>query len=126
MKQNETNLDLAPNETAVTIGQRVAEFLNLKFKDSRTNTSWGTKSIEGLGKCIERIVEEENKLPNGYEALIKQNALLTESKLDLVETLRYINTLIENDDFEPKELNSLQTEVIREIIERLISNQLIK
>ena len=49
-------------ETALTvaIGQKVAELLNLKFdKLGRTKTSWGTKSIIGLGATIERIIEEE-------------------------------------------------------------------
>jgi hypothetical protein len=44
----------------VAVGQRVAELLNLKFSTiGRTRTSWGTKSIQGLGACITRIMEEE-------------------------------------------------------------------
>ncbi|HRG11386.1 MAG TPA: hypothetical protein PLJ08_22620 [Cyclobacteriaceae bacterium] len=44
----------------IAVGQRVAELLNLKFNTiGRTNTSWGTKSIQGLGACITRIIEEE-------------------------------------------------------------------
>jgi len=46
-------------EKAVKIGQEVAKLLPLKFgKDGRTQTSWGTKSLEGLGRCVERIVYE--------------------------------------------------------------------
>ena len=47
------------------IGSEVAKLLPLKFgKDGRTNTSWGTKSTEGLGRCIERIVyEAQEKTP---------------------------------------------------------------
>ena len=47
---------------SVAVGQKVAELLNLKFgKDGRTKTSWGTKSLQGLGACITRIVEEETE-----------------------------------------------------------------
>lgn len=47
-------------ELSVAIGHEVAKLLNLKFnKQGRTNTSWGTKSVEGLGKCVQRIVEEQ-------------------------------------------------------------------
>lgn len=46
----------------VAIGQRIAELLDLKFsKSGRTNTTWGTKSIQGLGACIDRITEEEKE-----------------------------------------------------------------
>ena len=58
------NDETVSNEVAlnVAIGQKVAELLNLKFgKDGRTKTSWGTKSIQGLGASIARIVEEEEK-----------------------------------------------------------------
>jgi hypothetical protein len=52
-------------ELNVAIGYEVSQLLNLKFgKDGRTNTSWGTKSIEGLGACITRIVEEQTKRLN--------------------------------------------------------------
>lgn len=47
-------------ELNVAIGHEVAKLLKLKFgKDGRTNTTWGTKSIEGIGACINRIVEEQ-------------------------------------------------------------------
>jgi len=46
----------------VAIGYEVAQLLNLKFgKDGRTKTSWGTKSVQGLGACITRIVEEQTE-----------------------------------------------------------------
>ncbi len=46
----------------VAIGYEVSQLLNLKFgKDGRTKTSWGTKSVEGLGACIQRIVEEQTE-----------------------------------------------------------------
>jgi hypothetical protein len=39
----------------------------LKFgRDGRTKTSWGTKSIVGLGACITRIVEEETERLKDY------------------------------------------------------------
>lgn len=43
------------------IGTEVAKLLKLKFKDGRTQTSWGTKSPEGLGRCIERILEKQKE-----------------------------------------------------------------
>ena len=50
------------NVLSVAIGQKVSELLALKFgKDGRTKTTWGTKSIQGLGACITRIVEEETE-----------------------------------------------------------------
>lgn len=50
-------------ELNVAIGQAVSELLNLKFDKylGRTKTSWGSKSIEGLGACITRIVEEQTE-----------------------------------------------------------------
>lgn len=52
-------------ELNVAIGYEVSQLLNLKFgKDGRTKTSWGTKSIEGIGACITRIVEEQTKRLN--------------------------------------------------------------
>ncbi len=51
----------------VAIGQKVAELLNLKFdKSGRTKTTWGTKSIQGLGATITRIIEEENERLKDY------------------------------------------------------------
>jgi hypothetical protein len=45
----------------VAIGPQVAQLLFLKFdkKMGRTKTTYGTKSIQGLGTSIMRIVEEE-------------------------------------------------------------------
>lgn len=49
-------------ELNIAIGYEVAQMLNLKFgKDGRTKTSWGTKSIQGVGASIARIVEEQTK-----------------------------------------------------------------
>lgn len=44
------------------IGQAMAELLNLKArrKDKRYNTGWGTKTLEGLGASVRRIVEENS------------------------------------------------------------------
>lgn len=63
MKQD-TNIQPISKETElnVAIGHEVAQLLNLKFgKDGRTKTSWGTKSIQGLGACITRIIEEQTE-----------------------------------------------------------------
>lgn len=46
---------------SVAIGYEVNQLLNLKFKDGRTNTSWGTKTIQGLGACIQRIIDEQTE-----------------------------------------------------------------
>jgi len=41
------------------IGHEVIKFLNLKVdKDGFVQTSWGTKTVMGLGGSILRIVEE--------------------------------------------------------------------
>lgn len=57
----------------VAVGQKVAELLNLKFgKDGKTKTSWGTKSIQGLGASIARIYEEEQKR-KGDNVLLDDN-----------------------------------------------------
>lgn len=52
---------------SVAVGQKISELLELKFgKDGRTKTTWGTKSIQGLGACITRIVEEEKERLKDY------------------------------------------------------------
>jgi len=56
-------------ETAVSvaIGQRLSDLLNLKIgKDGKINTSWGRKTIKGLGSCIIAIVEDENERLKDY------------------------------------------------------------
>jgi hypothetical protein len=47
----------------VAIGQKVFELLNLKMnkKTGKIETLWGTKTIQGLGATIARIVREENE-----------------------------------------------------------------
>jgi hypothetical protein len=52
-------------ELNVMVGQKIAELLGLKVnKLGRMNTSWGTKTILGLGACIVRIVEESKSTIN--------------------------------------------------------------
>ena len=57
------------NDTqAKQLGQRLIEFLNLKplpqtakektAADTRYDTTWGSKTVEGLGRSIERMVKE--------------------------------------------------------------------
>ena len=50
-------------ELNVAIGYEIAQLLNLKFsnKDGKIKTSWGTKSVLGLGACITQIVEEQTE-----------------------------------------------------------------
>jgi len=40
------------------IGEQIIELFGLKIKNGRVDTSWGNKTVEGLGKVIERIIEE--------------------------------------------------------------------
>lgn len=68
MLQNQTVYEVA-------VGQKVAALLNLKVNKITgvLNTSIGTKSIQGLGACIIRIIEEENNH-------LRINAILDELK----------------------------------------------
>lgn len=51
-----------PTAQAVIIGQRVVDMFGLKKNDiNRYKSDWGEKTIEGLGRCIERIVRESTK-----------------------------------------------------------------
>jgi hypothetical protein len=63
MKTENKNLNEADSiALSVAIGYEVSRLLSLKFdKAGRTKTSWGTKSIEGLGKCIQVIVEDQSQ-----------------------------------------------------------------
>jgi hypothetical protein len=46
----------------IAIGYEVAKLLNLKVnKLGVINTSYGTKSIQGLGATIQRIIEEQKQ-----------------------------------------------------------------
>ena len=47
----------------VAIGYEVSQLLSLKFSkaEGRTKTAWGTKSVQGLGACIARIVQEQTE-----------------------------------------------------------------
>ena len=47
-------------EREIRIGKQIAELLKVKFNDKdECSTTWGTKSHQGLGAVITRIVEEE-------------------------------------------------------------------
>jgi hypothetical protein len=49
-------------ELNTAIGYEIAQLLNIKFgKDGRCKTSWGTKSVQGLGASINRIIEEQKE-----------------------------------------------------------------
>lgn len=51
-----------PVSQAVIIGQRVVDMFGLKKNDiNRYKSDWGEKTIEGLGRCVERIVREATK-----------------------------------------------------------------
>ena len=51
---------------SVAIGYEVANLLNLSAdkKTGYIKTAWGTKSIKGLGQCIQRIIEEQTNRLN--------------------------------------------------------------
>ena len=60
--QTENEKTTLEAELNIAIGYEVAQLLGLKFgKDGRTKTTWGAKSIQGLGACISRIIEEQTK-----------------------------------------------------------------
>lgn len=45
--------------TALEVGKQIAELFNLKAdKDGRYNTSFGTKTAVGLGRCVERVMHD--------------------------------------------------------------------
>lgn len=45
------------------VGEQIIEMLSLtKNKNGRYNTSWGDKTVEGLGRCAQRIVVENTKV----------------------------------------------------------------
>lgn len=51
----------------IAIGQQIGEILNLKFdKTGKTKTTWGTKTVEGLGAIFNRIAEEEKERLKDY------------------------------------------------------------
>lgn len=41
---------------AARVGQQVAQLFNLQADErGRYETTWGSKTIEGIGRCVERI-----------------------------------------------------------------------
>ena len=49
-------------ELNIAVGYEIAQMLNLKFdKEGKCKTSWGTKTVLGLGACINKIVEEQKE-----------------------------------------------------------------
>ncbi|WP_407522732.1 hypothetical protein PDL71_15610 [Lacibacter sp. MH-610] len=49
-------------ELNVAIGYEIAQLLNLKFdKAGRIRTERGIKSVQGLGGCVRRIIEEQKE-----------------------------------------------------------------
>jgi len=43
---------------AIAIGEKIVLILELKQVNGRYHTLWGDKSIEGLGRVIDRIITE--------------------------------------------------------------------
>ena len=55
-------------QQAKEIGERVAELFFLKpNKKGEYETSWGSKTLVGLGRVIERIVREETEGGNNHD-----------------------------------------------------------
>jgi len=49
-------------DQAAKVGEKLVEMLGLaKNSNGRYNTTWGDKTLEGLGRCAQRIVEEAVK-----------------------------------------------------------------
>ena len=54
------------DEQAKKVGEELANFLNLHpGEDGWYHTEWGTKTLEGLGRCIERIVNRNTQPTQG-------------------------------------------------------------
>jgi hypothetical protein len=55
--------EMLSEQQARKVGEQIIEMLCLtKNKDGRYNTSWGSKTVVGLGRCAQRIVVETTKL----------------------------------------------------------------
>lgn len=47
----------------IAIGQKVLDLFRLSVgKTGRINTTWGNKTVQGIGACIQRISEEQTYL----------------------------------------------------------------
>jgi len=48
------------DEEAINVGNVIIQLFGLKVdkKTARVNTTWGDKTILGIGRCVERIVDE--------------------------------------------------------------------
>lgn len=67
-------------ERDIFIGNQIAKLLNIKFgSDGRCNTLWGTKTVEGLGAVITRIVEDSVVQFGGEVIDVKPVVKLTNS-----------------------------------------------
>ena len=54
--------EMLSEQQARKAGEQLVEMLCLtKNKDGRYNTSWGNKTLEGLGRSAQRIVVETTK-----------------------------------------------------------------
>ena len=67
LKNMKTEAEILSKETElnIAIGYELSQMLNLKFdKQGRCKTTWGTKTVQGLGACINRIIEEQKERLN--------------------------------------------------------------
>lgn len=51
--------EMLSEQQARLVGGHIVELLVLtKNKDGKYNTTWGHKTLEGLGRCVQRMIEE--------------------------------------------------------------------
>ena len=56
-------MEMLSEQQARKVGEQIIEMLGLtKNKNGRYNTTWGDKTVEGLGRCAQRIVVESTKI----------------------------------------------------------------
>lgn len=49
-------------QQAIEIGNKVAIMCNLKMKNGNYVTAWGNKTALGIGRSIERVLDEVNAI----------------------------------------------------------------
>jgi len=56
------------DKQAIGLGKSIADILGLKMnKEGRYNTAWGTKTMQGLGLTVLRLVKEAESEKVNYE-----------------------------------------------------------
>ena len=60
IKKTEGSIDSMCTETESKLGSRIIDFLGLKRKEGRVDTTWGTKTPSGIAACIIRLIENDD------------------------------------------------------------------